>query len=444
MDPGSRDYAYRTRHPQIADIVFRRVLDTQSKQVAQYKRVIAAMNTTYSSDNDALKRMIGSKSLRELTNGLEDRRAILGVAEDITGGDVFVLQQQAILEMNHSRGDLELARERLSRAEAARPNDRALKHSRASLLAREAFQEKDELNRRSLRSEARGLLRSLRGDEFEDPYVCALMARLALDDLTDRMRSCSPGGATIADAQILRSIEDAERTLAKGLARSPDFEALIKEKFRLKRILGSKASGLVMLEKTLADQPHLEFVAATYARALGRDDREKGFAALRNCLREKPQSKVINQAIFELMLEDGDDFRDELASPLQKSFTPEDESVLLHIHAIRYRFMRHEREEFASAITNAERMKVPGREKQLPRLPVQNAGSPDGRFIGTVRDIRAVFGFIEIPGMIVDAYFRPLDCRDENVWDNLQKGRRVSLELRFNAKGPVAVDVMTA
>ena len=259
-------------------------------------------------------------------------------------------------------------------------------------MAREAFQEKDELNRRSLRSEARGLLRSLRGDEFEDPYVCALMARLALDDLTDRMRSRSPGGATIADAQILRSIEDAERTLAKGLARSPDFEALIKEKFRLKRILGSKASGLVMLEKTLADQPHLEFVAATYARALGRDDREKGFAALRNCLREKPQSKVINQAIFELMLEDGDDFRDELASPLQKSFTPEDESVLLHIHAIRYRFMRHEREEFASAITNAERMKVPGREKQLPRLPVQNAGSPDGRFIGTVRDIRAVFG----------------------------------------------------
>ena len=121
MDPGSRDYAYRTRHPQIADIVFRRVLDTQSKQVAQYKRVIAAMNTTYSSDNDALKRMIGSKSLRELTNGLEDRRAILGVAEDITGGDVFVLQQQAILEMNHSRGDLELARERLSRAASSAP-----------------------------------------------------------------------------------------------------------------------------------------------------------------------------------------------------------------------------------------------------------------------------------------------------------------------------------
>ncbi len=436
VDPASRDYAYRSRHPHIADIVFRRVLDSQSKQIVQYRRVLEGINTSYSSDNDAMRRMLAYKNLRDLAPSLQERRDILELAQKVCGDDTFVMQQRAIIEMNDISGDLSVARKRLEQAESLRPKDNTIKHSKASLLAREASQSKDPLQRRALRSEAKDILRRLGGGDRSDPYVCSLMAKIAVDEIEDRLDT-----GTANPTDVARLSEDAQKALNKGLASAPDFEALVKESYRLRRVLKIGDRGVSMLERTLKDQPHLDYVATIYARAISPTNIEKALDALRKALTHKPQSKLLNQSYFEILLERGDDFRDELELPLRRAFTPEDQNLVMHIHAIRYYFMRFNKSEFQSALTAAERMRIPFGIKVIPRLPVNPIGQDRKRWKGEISYLGPASGYIKIAGMIAEVFFRPTSLASEDLWDTLATGSAVFFELRFNSMGPVAVDI---
>ncbi|MDL2399452.1 SIR2 family protein [Rhizobium mayense] len=436
IDPGSRDYAYRARHPHIADIVFRRILDSQSKQLQQYRSILEHMNISYSSDNDAMRRMLSFRNLRELAPGLEERRDLLSLAEKVFGDETFVLQQQAITEMNSAGGNLNFARQKLERAEALRPRDNSIKHTRASLLAREAEQAKDTLERRSLRGEAKNILRQVAGGERSDPYVCSLSAHIAIDEIRDRLNN---GAASPND--VARLAEDAQKALQKGLSSAPDFEALIRESYRLRQVLQLGDRGIGMLETTLKDQPHLEYVAATYARAIFRKHPDKALAAIRTALQQKQHSKFLNQVYFELLITLADDFRNELELPLKRSFTPEDQNLLMHLHAIRFHFMRGDRPELEKVLASASKMRVPGKEKNTPRLPVINPATPHGRWTGNVTKLGPTSGFIRVPGMISEIFFRPTGGTSDDLWDEISVGSPVYFELRFNTRGPVAVEI---
>jgi hypothetical protein len=122
-DPILRDMVYRTRHPYIAEILFRNVLDTTSKQVNQYLRILEGMDPSYSSDYEALRKMVSYRNLRLLTASLAERRQILEVAERVTQADPFILQQRALLEMNDAKGNLSAAGRYLEKALAVRPKD---------------------------------------------------------------------------------------------------------------------------------------------------------------------------------------------------------------------------------------------------------------------------------------------------------------------------------
>lgn len=242
--------------------------------------------------------------------------------------------------MNDSAGDLGIARERLEKAEALRPRDTSIKHTRASLLAREAGQAKDSMTRRSLRSQAKEVLRQVSSGDRTDAYVCSLSAKIAIDEIEDRL-----GSGTPSQTDIARLAEDAQKALAKGLSVAPDFEALIKENYRLRRVLQLGDRGIGMLEKTLKEQPHLEYVSTIYARAIFGKSEEKALAAIKAGLHQKPQSKLLNQVYYELLIAQADDFRDELTPPLKKSYTPEDQNLVMHLHAIRHFFIRGDRAE---------------------------------------------------------------------------------------------------
>ena len=141
------------------------------------------------------------------------------------------------------------------------------------------------------------------------------------------------------------------------------------------------------------------------------------------------------------MVEEADDFRDELAVPLRKSFTPEDGNVLMHIHAIRYYFIRGEFEKYNSIQRAAETMNVPTNSKNFPRLPVKNPASTNGLYTGSITKLGAAYGFIRAAGFSDDLYFGPNCCADDDVWDSLREGAAITFRLCFNAKGAIATEV---
>jgi hypothetical protein len=440
LDPRSRDYAYRARHPHIADIVFRRVLDTQTKQSEQYIRVIEGINPSYASDNAAMRKMLSARNLRDLTGSLPERRRILKVAERVVGEDVFILQQQAILEMNSQGGDLALAAERLDNAIQIQPRDTSLKHTRATLLARQAGHIKDPLARRTVRNQARAVLAEIRPKVANDPYFFAAKAGLAIDDLEDAVKGLPKGSDAPAEPGVIRLMEDAERALEQGLASAPEFELLTRESFRLRRLMGEKEKGVKLLQRTLAQQPHLEFVTAAYARAVADHDLSGALEAVRRCLSEKPQSRLLNQLVFELMVKESDDHRDALLGPMRRAFTSEDANVAMHVHAIRYHFMRREKEEFDAAVAAAARCSASWGERERARLPVQGSRS-DGRYSGTVTKLAASHGYVSVPGLM-QLVFVNAEQLPEECWEALRQGMAVHVRVFFNSRGPIARDVI--
>jgi len=440
MDPRSRDYAYRARHPHIADIVFRRILDTQTKQSEQYVRVVEGLNPSYASDNAAMRKMLSARNLRDLSASLVERRRILRVAERVTGEDAFIMQQQAILEMNSPGGDLDVATERLEAAIRLQPRDTSLKHTQATLLARKAGQIKDPLARRAMRNRARAVLGEIRPKAGNDPYLFATKASLAIDDLEDALRALPGGSDAPAEPGVIRMVEDAERALEQGLASAPEFERLTKESFRLRKLLGEEEKGLGLLRRTLSQQPHLEFVAATYARLVADRDLPGAMEAVRRCLSEKPQSRLLNQVLFELMVKEADDFRDALLGPLRRAFTFEDANVVMHVHAIRYHFMRREKDEFAAVVRAAARSTAPWSERDRPRLPVEGPLA-DARYGATVTKLSANHGFLAIPDLMQQVFVNA-DHLPERTWDALREGMRVQARLLFNYRGPIARDLV--
>ncbi len=439
MDPRSRDYAYRARHPHIADIVFRRVLDTQTKQSDQYIRLIEGMNPSYASDNAALRRMLSARNLRDLSGSLPERRRILKVAERVFGEDAFVLQQQAILEMNSQGGDLSYATERLEAAIKLQPRDTSLKHTRATLLARQAGQIKDPLARRAVRNQARAVLAELKPKGASDPYFYAAKAGLAIDDLEDALRALPKGSDVPAEPSVIRLMEDAERALEQGLSSAPEFELLTREAFRLRKLMGEKEKGVKLLQRTLAQQPHLEFVTAAYARAVADTNLPDALEAVRRCLGEKPQSRLLNQLLFELMVKETDDHRDALMIPMRRAFTVEDTNVVMHVHSVRYHFMRREKEDFEAAVKAAGRCSASWRDRERPRLPVHGP-LPDGRYRGTVTKLAASHGFLEVPDLMLPIFVNAEHVKEE-CWDALRQGMAVHARLLFNARGPVAGEI---
>lgn len=73
-----------------------------------------------------MSRVPSARNLRDLSASLVERRRILKVAERVTGEDSFIMQQQAILEMNSPGGDLDVATERLEAAVRLQPRDTSL------------------------------------------------------------------------------------------------------------------------------------------------------------------------------------------------------------------------------------------------------------------------------------------------------------------------------
>lgn len=438
VDPVSRDRVYRARHSQIAQIVFKKVLDTNSKRVNQFIRVVGQMDTSYSSDNDAMRQMINYRNLRDVAPIIKDRRDIIEVAEEVTGRDVYVLQQRALLEMNDAKGNLSVAREYLDEAQERRPNDKSLRHSRATLLSREAKARPNDLSRKVLRNEAKGILKALSADR-SDPYVASLSAQLAIDEISDRLSTGEVSES--ADAQLLRLVEDAERAIRDGLSTAPDFETLMLSEARLRELLGQDARSVATLKRAVEGRPQLEYIAVAYAKAIKSNNLTDAIAVLSRSIVHKPYSKPLNQALFELMLLKSDDARDELFLPLRRAFTDDDGNLAMHVHMLRYHFLRRSKEDYIAARDLARQLKVPHKEKEWPRFRYKNPATTDGRYSGVITEMREGFAFVQLPGMLADIFLKPGISMGTDLWDTLGKSRSVTLSLCFNASGAIGTDV---
>jgi len=440
MDYKSRDYVYRTRHPHIAEILFRRILDTQSLQIQQYARILSNLNPTYSSDDQALKNMLYSKSLRELTTSLDERRFLLKIADQAMPSNTFIIQQKALLEMNSKDGDFDDAEKLLKAASELSPHDISLMHTRATLLARRADSVKDPLRGKTLRAKSRELLKSLWGKANDDSYIRMSLAKLAVKDIELIIKQNDNLSAPLVKRDLLRLVEEAEREFTyveKSIVLGP---TVTTERAKLRRILKDNNKSVSIIEEALRNTPDSKRLAVAYNDSIKNDDLLGGRAALEKALISHPNDKRLNQALFHSLLEENDDFNDGMSGPLHRGFTLESDNIAMHINALRYHFIRGDRYEYERVLIAAKKVQLRLRVSNKPTNPVAPSALHKDSWTGNVVSIQPYFAFIKCPDF-EENVFCASRFVDQDIWDSLVTGQKIKFDLEFNLKGAIATNL---
>ena len=71
------DLVYKARHPEIAQIVFTRMLSNVDDRLNEYLRIVGNLNLAFSTDRESFRGLLRAKALHELFPNYEDVRAIL-------------------------------------------------------------------------------------------------------------------------------------------------------------------------------------------------------------------------------------------------------------------------------------------------------------------------------------------------------------------------------
>ena len=288
----SRDYAYYSRHPVIAELVFREVLSVPEARANQMIRIIECMNVDFQSDALAFEDMIRGRELAELFSdrGLADR--IFEVARNAATNVSHVEHQRAVFELRHPHGNPHAALSALAVAEAQTDRGRAaIRHTRAMALRMLAKRSRTVIQRDRLRSEAKTLLKRL-VQGGRSSHAHHTLGELLMDEILDQLQGTSgkdeAQSARIND-RVLTMIKEIEGILRDGLRKFPSDSHLLALESQLAKAMDDEPRATAAMEKAVEHKPDDGFMARRLARqCANKGDVERAAAILSRCLEGSP------------------------------------------------------------------------------------------------------------------------------------------------------------
>ncbi len=242
-DEATRDYAYRARHPHIAEMVFETVLTKQEDRFDSYMRCLSALNIDYSADRIAFRQMTRGKTVLDLFPNHEIATAVYKRAEERAGQkDGSLVHQMGLYELNRPGGSLVRCAELLASAAALRPYDISIKHSLAELHLRSAEHARTALEQEKHFREAASFCRECNREAPDQAYAYVTLAKISLKRLEHALDQGDPVG-------IEQSVREVEQALQDGFQRSPNDSYFREAEFRMAEMMSDSARALAGSKK---------------------------------------------------------------------------------------------------------------------------------------------------------------------------------------------------
>jgi hypothetical protein len=221
FDAASRDYAYRTRHPIIAEFVFTQALPDPVERAAQITRIIRHMDTDYESDSIAFSQLIRGRVLSDLFADKSLVRQIFDAALESGAPADYINHQDAVFELHHPHGSMRAAMQAILEAEKISiGRNRSIQHTKAMILRRLALESVHPLERDKYRTQAKLILRKQQ-ETARQSHAYDTFGRLLLDELKDRVLPSldvsSSGQEELTSRSLADVIRQIEECLLKGL-----------------------------------------------------------------------------------------------------------------------------------------------------------------------------------------------------------------------------------
>lgn len=442
----SKDFAYRTRHAEIAQIVYEEAFPNPADKANQMVRIVGSLNTDYSSDDEAASKLLKGRVIADEFADRSLAERIFEAAEQTGIDNAFVFQQRALFELKHPGGSatraLKFIEEALTFSKGAAG---ALHHTKAVVLrdvARSAEIDPALAHRYQENALAEikdhGLLRT-------SNYGVVTYCEILLDQIKARIENGLELHAhRLSEEVIIRKMSELERNLSEGLQRWPDDTYLIGVRTELFNVLNKSPQALVMLRSAFQRTPANEFVALRLSRQLmDSDDQqqlEEARETLRKAVSQNASSKALNYQLARLLMKENEvEHAGEISKLLRRSYTDGDTHFEAQFWSARHEFLYGSRDKASAIYAQLNAGPVPYRNSTERRGIVKDQNGVAKEFVGSVKVLKGDFCFVECHALNSSIFLHRSELKDTQ-WSQLRPGDSLRFKVAFSFRGPCCVD----
>jgi len=432
----SGDYMYCARHPEIAQIVFTRILSNRDDRLNEYLRIIGNLNLAFDTDREAFRGLLRAKSLHELFPDYNDVRAIFGKAEEVGKKEAYFYQQRANYERIRPDGNFDDAEEFIRVAGELDPRDETIRHTMAAVYRGRAEEAEKPLARQRYRDQARSILRGLLAERRYDGYARVTLVKLELDELRDLLAR-----QDATHREIDEAIRDVDKVISKAHQQHPDEEYLLTAEADFGSMVADDERSFQALRRASAANPRDPYVANRLARALlKRGEADTAQQTLWNALEGNRGDMRLNFQYGEILRLSGKSDSDTLSHHFERAFSPGDRNYQAQFWFSRFSFECDD-QRLKQKSRDTFRFLRNARMSHDRRTEVQDLirdGDRGKVFQGVVERLEQTYGRIRRDGP-GDLIFVHVNQVADEVWELLKPHARVCFTVGFCFNGPTAV-----
>lgn len=424
-----RDYVYLSRHPVVAEMVFEQVLLDEQDRFNEYIRLINAMDMGYSSDRESFMKLINGRQLMQLFRNTEFIRRLFENAKDRVGENPYLLQQEAIFEMNSADGSIEKAGGLLRKSITIQPSSKVIKHSLSEWALKKAEKAKTELEKTKYKRESKKIAKELTQGEIVTAHPFHTLIKIGLEELREVIEIGDP-------ATIERKVGEVERIIVNAKQFFPEQSVILSEESKFCEYVNNHPKAKSLLEQAFSNNKGNPFIAIRLANLYEEEDPSKAIEVLSECVDAKPNDKNVNFNLAMMLQKYRPEKRADIKLHLRRSFTDGDSKYAAQFWYARFLYMEDPKGDAYKYFKNLGQAYLNPEVKNLIRGIIVENGNPV-IFRGVVTKKEHSFSFINRDGY-QDAIFVHIDDVKESIWEKLREGDRVYFEMGFSYRGPRA------
>lgn len=434
-DAHNGDLFYKSRHPHVAEMVFRRALPSEESKFDLLSEMVGGMNIDYTSDRETFSRLIKGRGIAEVFPNAELGRLFYDKVDQASPDDPFVFHQRAVFELHHPGGALSRAEAAAKRAAELNPRSHGIRNTQAEVARRQANDTVDPLKKESLRKFARDRLAG--NSSHLSEYDIYTRARLAVDEVKEHIAQITFDEGS--SRSFMDSVKSAEGILARGLQEFPESGEILSVEASFREALDQGKEAEKALEKAFRLNPRQDWLAVRLARKYREGgDTPKALQTLDLCLGENPSSKAAHFEYAKVLQSAGNDDQ-AVIDHLRRAFSEGDNNYEAQFWYARELFVQGHFPASANAFA-AINDRSPGRFRTGSAAPIAQANAGPTVYSGKVDRLEEGYAFVRCPAYPASLFASRADS-EPGAWAVLKNGMGVAFNVAFNRRGPRATNM---
>ncbi|WP_236303855.1 tetratricopeptide repeat protein, partial [Pseudomonas lurida] len=442
----SKDFAYKTRHTEIAQIVFDEAFPQPMDKANQLARILRSLNSDYSSDAEAASRILKGRVIADEFGDRSLAERIFEAAEQAGIDQSFVYQQRALFELKHPGGSAVRALKFIDLAlDAIKGAGGSIHHTKAVVL-RDLARAEEVDSALAVRYQENALAELKDNGLLKTSYSVVTYCEVLIDQIKVRVGRGGQSGHPLSEEVAVRKMSELERSISEGLQRWPDDSYLVNLRSELFTIMNEHPQALLMLRKAFSKTPANEFVALRLSRQLMDSENAASLleakGILRSAVKQNASSKALNFQLARLLIREGEaENAQEISKLLRRSYTDGDTHFEAQFVSARHEFLYGSRDRANQIYAQLNSGPVPNGSTTEKRGMVRNEQGMPQPFEGVIKTLKGDYGFVDCASLGAVIFLTRSEMKS-GFWTSLRLGDPLTFKVAFSYRGPCCIDAL--